>query len=257
MEDAGTTILPIVDALIQKIGGLVAWIDAFVQAHPKMAEAILVGIAVFGGLMLAVGSLLLLLGPLLIAFGAMGGIVALTAIPVIAFIALLFALGAAAALNWKTMTTDTQAFWNGLIDLISNAIISIENLVQGFVTKIQNMFNAVTSMVRSISSAAGAVGGAIGGSMSSMLSMVPHFASGGIVTSPTMALVGEAGPEAIIPLSAFAGGSSLAGGGRGGGGGSVIVNILGGNYLDSNGATMIANAIGKQIVRQLHVSNFN
>lgn len=29
----------------------------------------------------------------------------------------------------------------------------------------------------------------------------PHLASGGIVTRPTMALIGEAGPEAVIPLS--------------------------------------------------------
>lgn len=29
---------------------------------------------------------------------------------------------------------------------------------------------------------------------------IPHLAKGGIVTSPTMALIGEAGPEAVIPL---------------------------------------------------------
>ena len=29
-----------------------------------------------------------------------------------------------------------------------------------------------------------------------------HFAEGGIVTKPTMAIVGEFGPEAIIPLAA-------------------------------------------------------
>jgi len=39
---------------------------------------------------------------------------------------------------------------------------------------------------------------------------VPHFAEGGIVTSPTLALVGEAGPEMIVPLG---GGFSMAGGG--------------------------------------------
>ena len=29
---------------------------------------------------------------------------------------------------------------------------------------------------------------------------VPAFAKGGIVTGPTLALIGEAGPEAVIPL---------------------------------------------------------
>ena len=32
-------------------------------------------------------------------------------------------------------------------------------------------------------------------------SLVPAMASGGIVTSPTMAMIGESGPEAVIPLS--------------------------------------------------------
>jgi hypothetical protein len=30
---------------------------------------------------------------------------------------------------------------------------------------------------------------------------VPAFAKGGIVTGPTLALIGEAGPEAVVPLS--------------------------------------------------------
>jgi hypothetical protein len=34
---------------------------------------------------------------------------------------------------------------------------------------------------------------------------MPRFADGGIVTGPTMGLVGEAGPEAIIPLSRLGG----------------------------------------------------
>jgi hypothetical protein len=253
MEDAGVTILPIVDALIEKIGKLVSWVDAFIEAHPKLAQAILVGIAVFGGLLLVLGSIMLVVGPLLIAFGTMGGVVAAVAVGIIAAISALSVIVTLIASNWKTITQDAQAFWNGLINIVSNAILTIENLVQGFVTKIQNMFNAVTNMVRSIASAAGSVGNAVIGGASTV---IHAFASGGIVTGPTLAMVGEAGPEAIIPLSAFDGGSSL-GRGVGGSGGSIVVNINGGNYLDSNGATMIANAIGKQVQRQLRVSNFN
>jgi hypothetical protein len=37
---------------------------------------------------------------------------------------------------------------------------------------------------------------------------VPGMASGGIVTQPTMAMVGESGPEAIVPLSQFSKGSN-------------------------------------------------
>lgn len=38
---------------------------------------------------------------------------------------------------------------------------------------------------------------------------VPGYALGGIVTSPTLAMVGEAGPEAIIPLSGMGGGAQI------------------------------------------------
>ena len=38
---------------------------------------------------------------------------------------------------------------------------------------------------------------------------IPHMASGGIVTSPTLALIGENGPEAVVPLGRGAGGPAV------------------------------------------------
>jgi hypothetical protein len=46
---------------------------------------------------------------------------------------------------------------------------------------------------------------------------IPMLAAGGIVTSPTLAMIGEAGPEAVIPLSKM-----------GGMGGGITVNVNGG-----------------------------
>jgi hypothetical protein len=54
-----------------------------------------------------------------------------------------------------------------------------------------------------------------------------HLASGGIVRRPTMALIGESGPEAVIPL----------GGGRTGG---VTVNVYGSVWSGDNLARVIA-----------------
>jgi SLT domain-containing protein len=53
---------------------------------------------------------------------------------------------------------------------------------------------------------------------------IPALAMGGIVTRPTLALIGERGPEAVIPL----GGS----GGRGFGGSSII--IQGGTFIGAS-----------------------
>ena len=40
---------------------------------------------------------------------------------------------------------------------------------------------------------------------------IPKMAKGGVVTKPTLAMIGEAGPEAVVPLSAA---SNALGGGR-------------------------------------------
>jgi hypothetical protein len=280
MEDAGTTILPIVDALIEDIGKLVAWVDAFTEAHPKLAAAILVGIGVFGGLLLVLGSIMLVVGPLLIAFGTMGGIVAAASIAIVAAIAALAVIVRLIVEYHKEIWNAVTYTWNAVIDFLSDKELAIYNtliswgaqianwwngLWNGIYTAIENVWSkiqaiintilaAVSKVTGAVSGIAGAVGGAIGGAVGTV---VHAFAAGGIVNSPTLALVGEAGPEAIIPLSAFAGGSSLAGVGGSGAGGGINIYIQGGNYLDSGGATMIADAIGKQIMRQLKLKNFS
>jgi hypothetical protein len=50
---------------------------------------------------------------------------------------------------------------------------------------------------------------------------IPMLAQGGIVTSPTLAMIGEAGPEAVIPLNRA--------GGMGMGGNTITVNVNGGD----------------------------
>jgi hypothetical protein len=47
---------------------------------------------------------------------------------------------------------------------------------------------------------------------------IPYLAEGGIVTGPTLAMIGESGPEAVIPLN----------GKNGGMGGGVTINVSGG-----------------------------
>jgi len=64
------------------------------------------------------------------------------------------------------------------------------------------------------------------------LPRIPGFADGGIVTGPTLAMVGEKGPEAIIPLSQM-----------GAMGGGVIVNVTGGLATSAEIGQAVVNAI--------------
>jgi len=61
---------------------------------------------------------------------------------------------------------------------------------------------------------------------------IPGFAEGGVVTRPTLAMVGEKGPEAIIPLSQM-----------GGMGGGVTVNVTGGLSTSAEIGQAVVNAI--------------
>ena len=45
--------------------------------------------------------------------------------------------------------------------------------------------------------------------MAAISTMVPKMATGGIINTPTLALIGEKGPEAVIPLAEGAGANTL------------------------------------------------
>lgn len=66
---------------------------------------------------------------------------------------------------------------------------------------------------------------------------VPAFATGGIVTRPTLAMVGEAGPEAIIPLT-----------GKNKAGGDVYISFTGNSFM---GDDAMAEEVGNKIINVL------
>jgi phage-related minor tail protein len=60
---------------------------------------------------------------------------------------------------------------------------------------------------------------------------IPMLAEGGIVTRPTLAMIGERGPEAVVPLS------------RGGGVGAITINVTGGLATSAEIGQAVVNAI--------------
>jgi phage-related minor tail protein len=149
-----------------------------------------------------------------------------------------------------TWGTNLSAWWSGLWTGIYNALESVFSKIE---TVINSILSAVSKVTGAVSSVVGAVGGAVGGTIGGA---IKAFASGGIVNSPTLALIGEAGPEAVIPLSAFNGGSSLGTGGGSGSGGNIQIFIQGGYYLDQSAAQQIGNALATSIGRQLKLKNY-
>ena len=72
----------------------------------------------------------------------------------------------------------------------------VKKIVEGILAAPGAIMDAITDLIPG----AGVLGSIGGGILSGIGSIIP-FAEGGIVNQPTLGLVGEAGPEAIIPLS--------------------------------------------------------
>ena len=95
------------------------------------------------------------------------------------------------------------------------------------INPIKQAINFIADLIRAIGKIPGVkgIGNFLGGID------IPGFADGGIVTRPTLAMVGEKGPEAIVPL------------GRGGGVGGVTVNVTGGLSTSAEIGQAVVNAI--------------
>lgn len=82
--------------------------------------------------------------------------------------------------------------------------IAMEFLGKAFQTFIINPLRAVLDLVGKVISALGKIPGvsSIAGAVGGLVGKIPGLAEGGIVTGPTLAMIGEGGePEAVIPLS--------------------------------------------------------
>jgi len=121
--------------------------------------------------------------------------------------------------------------FNWLRDRFWEAIGWIEDKLRGFIDTLENIGKKITTPFKEAGAKVGEIVGKI-----------PGFQFGGIVTRPTLAMVGEAGPEAIIPLR------------RGGGfGGDIIINLSGTFYTEEEMAEKFANQIAKLIKYQLRI----
>ncbi|WP_067924884.1 phage tail tape measure protein [Alicyclobacillus shizuokensis] len=78
-----------------------------------------------------------------------------------------------------------------------------QGLAQGLVAGLNSMLGAVQAAAAKLASAASAAIGAGKAAVATATASlkVPAMASGGILTGPTLALAGEAGPEAVLPLN--------------------------------------------------------
>ena len=141
---------------------------------------------------------------------------------------------------WKSFWTKVIRGKGGIIAFVKGIPADIKD---GFVSGFKKAFNAITGiynkfarlMAFDIPDWVPIVGG-----KEFKLPEIPALAKGGIVTKPTMALIGEAGPEAVVPLK------------KGGAGmGTINVNIDVSGVTDRSDKRALAREISDILQQEL------
>jgi predicted nucleic acid-binding Zn-ribbon protein len=133
-------------------------------------------------------------------------------------------VGIEAANNWyKTGVDQAQFIVNGLeaeLTKLTPKLMAKMDQIAASLKRSVNIDVIVTERVNRI--------------VSTISSGIPKMANGGIVTGPTLALIGEAGPEAVVPLSQM---------GNMGNGGGVTINVTGGLATSAEIGQSVVNAL--------------
>ena len=211
----GTNLLPIITPVIQKI---TEWINKFQELSPETQKII----TIVGLVAAAIGPVLVIIGTLISSIGTIVGVLGMVTAPMLgiaAAIAAVIAIGVALYKNWDTIKAKATALANSVVSAFNGLkarVAAIFNAVKTAITKpIQTAVNIVKTAIGKIKSI---INGAklklpkiklphftISGKFSLNPPSIPKvgvkwYATGGIFDSPTIAGIGEAGPEAVVPL---------------------------------------------------------
>lgn len=105
-----------------------------------------------------------------------------------------------------------QNLWNNIVNSFREAGVRIGNAIGGafkaainaVLATAERILNNPINAINAVLSILNAIPGVNIGMLPGI--SLPRMATGGIVTRPTIAQIGEAGPEAVIPLTSMAGG---------------------------------------------------
>jgi len=141
---------------------------------------------------------------------------------------------------WKTTIEYIPKIWDAVWEGVGNTLKTvwegIKSVVKGGINYIIDALNVFVKAANKITSTMNIVPGV----NIPLVPEIPHLAKGGIVQKPTLAMIGESGPEAVVPLK------------RGMGAG-ITVNINGGYYFSDEAAEELGNKIIDNLKLQLAI----
>jgi len=280
-EDIGAILIPILIDVLKAIKPVIEAIVAWSQAHPELTKWIVILGAGLGVLLTVVGGLILIMPTITALVTAFGVVLAFVAAnPIVLIIAGIIALVAAIVwiiYNWDLVKQKTLEVWSwikdflaanweyivilltGGVGLLAIAIIKnwenikaatfaiwdairgkIQEVVSWIEAKVQVAINAYNSAAALLATPLTTVTGAIGGA-AGKVGKVLGFQQGGIITRPTIGMLGEKGAEAVVPLN------------RAGAIGNTYNVFVNGNTIFASDADEAAMVIGDALIRRLNL----
>jgi hypothetical protein len=207
-ESIGAALLPVLEAVLPVLNKFAMW----AQDNPKAFLAIAAAIGAVAAA-IVVTNIAMALNPFsLIAAG----------------VALLVVALVAAYNKFEWFRDGVNAIVNTVIGFFAGMV----NAAIGAVNAIISAYNSIP-LLPDIPKAPTVPVPQLGGQAPSAVvaKKIPRLAEGGIVNSPTLALIGEAGPEAVVPLD------------RMNTGGGVTVNVTGGLSTSAEIGQAVVNAL--------------
>jgi hypothetical protein len=207
-ESIGAALLPVVEAVLPVLNEFAMW----AQDNPQAFLAIAGAIGLVAAAIVATNIAMALNPFALIAAG----------------VALLVAALVVAYNKFEWFRTGVNAIINGILGAFESVVNGAIMMVNGII----RAYNAIP-IAPDINTIAHVNLPSIGGTATQVASRMnlPRMAEGGIVSSPTLALIGEAGAEAVVPLDRMQSG------------GGITINVTGGLSTSAEIGESVVNAL--------------
>jgi hypothetical protein len=235
-ENIGAALIPVVEKVLPLLTALGAWaqnntttfivIAGLIGGIALAVLAVNTALKVYNAIQVITNALTAVWNALLLA-----NPITLVIIAVVALIAILAALYFKFDGVRKIVDTVFDAITTGVkfsFDAIKTYFTAVLNIYKSIFNGIASLWNnTIGKLSFSFPSWVPGLGG-----KGFDVPNIPMLAEGGIVTGPTLAMIGEAGPEAVVPLSKM-----------GGMGGGITVNVNGGLSTSAEIGQAVVNAI--------------
>jgi|SRR6056297_1035912 len=218
----GNVLIPAISNLLEKINPVIDRVVSWIEKNPELTKKILIAAAAISGLVAVLGIVGMILPAIITGVSALGTVLGVILGPIGLAILAIASIGTALYLlitRWEEVKETTKVMMDLIKTIIKEKVMKvkkvwhdvwtgIKDFVMGLwddiVGKVKRSIDWIKGKVETVKNLPGnaidKTQGAIGGAWGSVKGAV-GFATGGIVKKPTLGIVGEEQPEAVIPLN--------------------------------------------------------